>query len=93
MDEESLQKADVRARTFDEPTLEDKFNKESLPSILQVKKFGLRGRTKYTHLVDQDTTDFLNPLAQRDMIKNTFFNKGAGVGDVDGPSVKKKRNA
>jgi microfibrillar-associated protein 1 len=62
MDEESLEKADVRKRSFDEPTLEDKFNKETLPAVLQVKKFGFKGRTKYTHLVDQDTTDFLNPL-------------------------------
>lgn len=48
---------DVLKRNFMEPTLEDRtVDRTLLPKVLQVKKFGLKGRTKYTHLVDQDTT-------------------------------------
>lgn len=57
MDEDTIKdKSDVRAREYNEPTLEDKVDKERLPTVMQVKNFGKRGRTKYTHLNDQDTT-------------------------------------
>ena len=58
MDEASLSKDenDVRNKVYDGVTGEDNFNFEALPKILQVKNFGKRGRTKYTHLMDQDTT-------------------------------------
>merc|ERR1719462_331012 len=49
---------DILKRDFTAPTLEDNFNKSVLPKVMQVKNFGRSGRTKYTHLVDQDTTDF-----------------------------------
>lgn len=82
-------KVDARLRDYDEPTLEDKFNKESLPAILQVKKFGLRGRTKYTHLVDQDTTDFMQPLKPDERVKSNYMAKRAGMGDLN---LRKKRS-
>ena len=95
MDEDTLKdKADVRTKTFDEPTLEDKFNFEALPQVLQVKKFGMKGRTKYTHLADQDTTQFVNPLYKKDSIKETYMKKGAGTGSIDtaGRLHKKSKN-
>lgn len=59
MDDDSIRAdGDVRKNNYNEPTLEDKFNKEALPAVLQVKNFGKRGRTKYTHLMDQDTTKY-----------------------------------
>jgi len=57
MDEESIrEKDDVRRRAADDATGEDKFNRAALPQVMQVKKFGRAGQTKYTHLLDQDTT-------------------------------------
>lgn len=49
-------KLDARLRDYSGATLEDTYNREALPAVLQVKKFGMRGRTKYTHLVDQVST-------------------------------------
>ena len=49
--EDALRRTDSSA-----PTLEDHQDKLVLPDIMKVKNFGKSGRTKYTHLVDQDTT-------------------------------------
>ncbi|KYQ91928.1 microfibrillar-associated protein 1-like protein [Tieghemostelium lacteum] len=46
----------IKNKDFSAPTGSDLFNRESLPQILQVKNFGKSGRTKYTHLADQDTS-------------------------------------
>merc|ERR1712012_211873 len=52
---------ELKKRDFCQPTLEDHFDKSVLPQVMQVKNFGRSGRTKYTHLVDQDTTEFEGP--------------------------------
>lgn len=60
---------------------------------LKVKNFGRSGRTKYTHLVDQDTTSFDSAWAQESAQNSKFFKqKAAGVRDVfDRPTVKKRK--
>ncbi|KAJ8604324.1 hypothetical protein CTAYLR_002487 [Chrysophaeum taylorii] len=58
MDDDTLTKdpQDVRNRSTGEATGIDKFDREALPKVLQVKDFGFAGRTKYTHLSNEDTT-------------------------------------
>ncbi|KAI0271608.1 splicing factor, Prp19-binding domain-containing protein [Gloeopeniophorella convolvens] len=45
----------LKRHDFTEAT-ESTVDVSMLPKVMQVKNFGKRGRTKYTHLVDQDTT-------------------------------------
>lgn len=76
---------DVRTKDYNAPTLEDNINRESLPKILQVRNFGKRGRTKYTHLVDQDTT--LSGLKRVDMrhdkhLMDSYLGKRGAAKDI-----------
>jgi microfibrillar-associated protein 1 len=52
-DDEILQRYDYTAPTEGE-TIRDV---SSLPKVMQVRNYGKMGRTKYTHLADQDTSD------------------------------------
>ena len=51
-------------------------------AFLQVKNFGRRGRTKWTHLVNEDTTEFDNEIAPTADIRKKFVGKTAGTQDV-----------
>ncbi|CAF1420567.1 unnamed protein product [Rotaria sp. Silwood1] len=69
---------DIYKRDYSSPTLEDHFDKSVLPKVMQVKNFGMAGRTKYTHLVDQDTTSFQSPWASDKQSNKKFYNEHAG---------------
>lgn len=50
--------ADVLGKhDFNSATESTLISTDSLPKVMQVRNFGKMGRTKYTHLADQDTTD------------------------------------
>lgn len=94
MDDDTLKdEKDVRRRGTDGAVGVDKFDRAALPSVLQVKDFGFAGRTKYTHLVDQDTTyiDRDNPFngwvkrRAGDSLRAKYDAKMAGSGDLDRP--------
>jgi len=65
-------------RDYSEPTLEDHFDKSVLPKVMQVKNFGMAGRTKYTHLVDQDTTARDSPWTSDKQSYKKFYQEHAG---------------
>jgi len=84
---------DVLKRDFAEPTLEDHFDKTILPKVMQVKNFGRSGRTKYTHLVDQDTTNFDSPWQSETSQNIKFYSsQAAGMKPVfERPAAKKRK--
>ena len=82
---------DIFKRNVAEPTLEDHFDKTILPKVMQVKNFGLAGRTKYTHLVDQDTSVFDSPWLQENPQTSKFVQQSGGTKPIfERPSKKRK---
>jgi microfibrillar-associated protein 1 len=67
-------------------------DKTVLPKVLQVKNFGRSGRTKYTHLKDQDTTVADSPWARDTKIRKKFEEKLGGLKPMDSYLTKRKRD-
>jgi len=76
---------------FSKPTLEDKADKEMLPTVMRVNNFGRSGQTKYTHLVAEDTTNWDSAWYQPDALRAKYNRKMAGVGSVAASPRKKKK--
>ncbi|GMJ14582.1 hypothetical protein like AT5G17900 [Hibiscus trionum] len=66
-------------RDYSAPTGDDKMDKTILPKVMQVKHFGRSGRTKWTHLVNEDTTDWNNPWTYNDPLRAKYNAKMAAV--------------
>eukprot|EP01117_Protostelium_nocturnum_P019359 TRINITY_DN8379_c0_g1_i2.p1 TRINITY_DN8379_c0_g1~~TRINITY_DN8379_c0_g1_i2.p1 ORF type:complete len:369 (-),score=185.29 TRINITY_DN8379_c0_g1_i2:57-1163(-) len=76
---------------FNQPTLEDKHDKSILPQVMQVKNFGKRGRTKYTHLVDQDTSKKDAGWSTKETadLQQKLQQRAGGMGSVERNSSRK----
>ncbi|GJQ11357.1 hypothetical protein GpartN1_g3148.t1 [Galdieria partita] len=57
-DDSGRYKEDIYNRNFMEGTEEDLIDRTYLPKVMQTRRgqFGFKGRTKYTHLTNEDTT-------------------------------------
>lgn len=81
----------IFTRDFSAPTGEDKMDKSILPKVMQVKHFGRSGRTKWTHLVNEDTTDWNNPWTNNDPLRAKYNAKMAAVNaPIEKPRGSKK---
>ncbi|KAJ3085602.1 Microfibrillar-associated protein 1 [Physocladia obscura] len=86
-DEEILTKRD-----FNEPTLEDKFDKSILPEVMQVKNFGRSGQTKWTHLSKEDTSSKDSAWFQNsDVNKRTLSKLGGFKQSFEKPTSRKRK--
>jgi len=72
-------------RNFHEPTEEEKFNKEALPSAMQLRRgqFGKKGQVKHTHLTAVDTTDMQAAWSQQSKQVQRYQEKMAGAKGVN----------
>lgn len=72
-------------RDFHEPTEEEKFDKSSLPKVMQVRRgmFGKKGQTKHTHLTDVDTTDKTAAWSQQNKQVQKYQERMAGASGVN----------
>jgi microfibrillar-associated protein 1 len=73
----------LKRHDFTEAT-ESTMDVSLLPTVMQVKNFGKRGRTKYTHLLDQDTT-----VGSGSVKTGGAGTDGAGCFLCGGPHMKK----
>ncbi|KAJ9087502.1 hypothetical protein DSO57_1032781 [Entomophthora muscae] len=84
---------EIFKRDYAEPTESEVINRELLPKVMQVKNFGLAGRTKYTHLADQDTTGMDAPWNQTELMSKRTLRMFGGMHDVSGTDDLRKAAA
>jgi len=83
---------DVTKQDYSAATGDDLVDKTLLPKVMQVKNFGRSGRTKYTHLADQDTSAQDSAWAINDALRIKYNQKMGGMhGGFERPALKKRK--
>jgi len=83
----------VYDRDFSAPTGGDLFDKSKMPKVMQVRgdKFGRSGLSKYTHLVDEDTTDReLKKQLDKKIVYSTLKRMGGMKDSFEKPSKRRR---
>lgn len=62
------------------------------PTLSQVKNFGRSGQTKWTHLANEDTTQWDSAWAQETHVAAKMQHKMSGVGNIDAAFKRRKKN-
>lgn len=93
MDEDSIKdKNDVRTKDYSEPTASDAHINEATPAVMQKRDFGKKSQTKWTHLTNEDTTNWDNPWFQKDKARGNYNKKLAGYkGDLNEAGKKRRK--
>ena len=84
----------IFARNYAEATGADRgVHRDTLPSVLQVRDFGKKGRSKWTHLSGEDTTafDFGWGDKKNEMNYRPIERMGGMKGDLSNPSFKRQK--
>ena len=71
-------------------------NKDTMPEVMQVKKFGFRSQVKWTHLTKEDTSSKDAMWASDHKITSKMQGRTAGhkgANDFDRPAAKRKKQA
>ena len=84
---------ELMARDYAAPTANDTANKDALPEHMQVRGFGRKGRSKWTHLTAEDTTAFDYGWGAKDnaITARTVSKMGGMRGDLEHPSKRSRK--
>ncbi|KAI9284593.1 splicing factor, Prp19-binding domain-containing protein [Umbelopsis sp. AD052] len=82
---------EIFKRDYEVATESEINKKEMLPEVMQVKKFGMAGQTKYKHLAAEDTTDKTSAWMQKSDVNRRAMKRMGGMKDEYDHQNKRRR--